>query len=116
MKNLITALGIMLLLVACSDKKEEFSGNPIVDGWYADPEGVVFDNEYWIYSTLSDFPLGADSTEFTGLQKKTRAIHQVYNIQTYMDAFSSKDMVHWTKHPKVLSIENIKWLEFGTVA
>ena len=46
MKNLITALGIMLLLVACSDKKEEFSGNPIVDGWYADPEGVVFDNEY----------------------------------------------------------------------
>lgn len=74
MKNLITALGIMLLLVACSDKKEEFSGNPIVDGWYADPEGVVFDNEYWIYSTLSDFPLGADSTEFTGLQKKTRAI------------------------------------------
>ena len=30
-----------------------------------------------------------------------------------MDAFSSKDLVHWTKHPKVLSIENIKWLEFA---
>ena len=98
----------MLLLVACSNK-EEFSGNPIVEGWYADPEGVVFDNEYWIYPTLSDLPPGADSVDFVGLQKETRAIHQVYNIQTYMDAFSSKDMVHWTKHPKVLSIENIKW-------
>ena len=112
MKNAVTVLGLMLLLVACSNK-EEFSGNPIVEGWYADPEGVVFDNEYWIYPTLSDLPPGADSVDFVGLQKETRAIHQVYNIQTYMDAFSSKDMVHWTKHPKVLSIENIKWLEFA---
>lgn len=112
MKNVVTVLGVMLLLVACSNK-EEFSGNPIVEGWYADPEGVVFDNEYWIYPTLSDLPPGADSVDFVGLQKETRAIHQVYNTQTYMDAFSSKDMVHWTKHPKVLSIENIKWLEFA---
>lgn len=112
MKNVVTVLGLMLFLVACGDKKE-FSGNPIVEGWYADPEGVVFDNEYWIYPTLSDLPPGADSTDFTGWQKETRAIHQVYNIQTYMDAFSSKDMVHWTKHPKVLSVENIKWLEFA---
>ena len=38
MKNAVTVLGLMLLLVACSNK-EEFSGNPIVEGWYADPEG-----------------------------------------------------------------------------
>ena len=81
MKNVVTVLGLMLFLVACGDKKE-FSGNPIVEGWYADPEGVVFDNEYWIYPTLSDLPPGADSTDFTGWQKETRAIHQVYNIQT----------------------------------
>lgn len=61
MKNVVTVLGLMLFLVACGDKKE-FSGNPIVEGWYADPEGVVFDNEYWIYPTLSDLPPGADST------------------------------------------------------
>jgi hypothetical protein len=24
------------------------SGNPIVPGWYADPEAHVFQNEYWI--------------------------------------------------------------------
>ena len=86
--------------MACKHEKE-YSGNPIVEGWYADPEGVVFDDEYWIYPTLSDIPFGADSTDFPELKKETRAIHQVYNIQTYMDAFSSKDMVHWTKHPKV---------------
>ena len=83
MKNVVTVLGLMLFLVACGDKKE-FSGNPIVEGWYADPEGVVFDNEYWIYPTLSDLPPGADSTDFTGWQKETRAIHQVYNIQIWM--------------------------------
>ena len=108
----IIVLSLALLLVACKHEKE-YSGNPIVEGWYADPEGVVFDDEYWIYPTLSDIPFGADSTDFPELKKETRAIHQVYNIQTYMDAFSSKDMVHWTKHPKVLSVENIKWLEFA---
>ena len=28
-----------------------------------------------------------------------------------MDAFSSKDLVNWTKHPKVLSKENISWFK-----
>ena len=112
MMRSIIVLSLALLLVACKYEKE-YSGNPIVEGWYADPEGVVFDDEYWIYPTLSDIPFGVDSADFPRLQKETRAIHQVYNIQTYMDAFSSKDMVHWTKHPKVLSDENIK---FGRMA
>lgn len=63
------------------------SGNPVFKGWYADPEGVVFGNEYWIYPT-SSLP---------------------YSEQTHLDAFSSKDLVHWTKHPSVLSKENISW-------
>src|SRR5262245_16601472 len=29
------------------------SGNPILPGWYADPEAHVFENEYWIYPTYS---------------------------------------------------------------
>ena len=64
------------------------SGNPIFKGWYADPEGVVFGDECWIYPTYS----------------------AAYDEQTFMDAFSSKDLVHWTKHSKVLSKENISWL------
>jgi hypothetical protein len=26
--------------------------NPVIDGWYADPEGVIFENKYWIFSHL----------------------------------------------------------------
>ena len=28
--------------------------NPVFEGWYADPEGVVFGDTYWIYPTWSD--------------------------------------------------------------
>lgn len=80
MMRSIIVLSLALLLVACKHEKE-YSGNPIVEGWYADPEGVVFDDEYWIYPTLSDIPFGADSADFPELKKETRAIHQVYNIQ-----------------------------------
>ena len=64
------------------------SGNPLFDGWYADPEAVVFDQEYWIYPTYS----------------------HPYEEQLFMDAFSSKDLVHWTKHNKVLAKDHISWL------
>lgn len=30
-------------------KAVQESGNPLFEGWYADPEGVVFDNRYWIF-------------------------------------------------------------------
>ncbi len=63
------------------------SGNPIVQGWYADPESRIFGKEYWIYPTYS----------------------AEYNKQTYFDAFSSKDLIHWTKHPHILDTTNIKW-------
>ena len=46
MMRSIIVLSLALLLVACKHEKE-YSGNPIVEGWYADPEGVVFDDEYW---------------------------------------------------------------------
>ena len=53
--------------------------NPIVDGWYADPEGIVFGNKYWIFPTFSD----------------------KYQDQVFLDAFSSKDLVNWEKHNRV---------------
>jgi beta-xylosidase len=68
------------------------SGNPILPGWYADPEARVFPGadgrpEYWIYPTYS----------------------APYNDQLYLDAFSSTDLVTWTKHPRVLDAANIAW-------
>ena len=63
------------------------SGNPVLPGWYADPEAHVFDGEYWIYPTYS----------------------APYDQQTFMDAFSSKDLVTWTKHERVLDVVRVRW-------
>ena len=63
------------------------SGNPILPGWYADPEAHVFAGQYWIYPTYS----------------------APYAQQMFLDAFSSKDLVTWTKHPRVLDAANVKW-------
>jgi beta-xylosidase len=63
------------------------SGNPILPGWYADPEARIFQNEYWIYPTYS----------------------APYGEQVFMDAFSSKDLVIWKKHPRVLDVSDVRW-------
>lgn len=63
------------------------SGNPILPGWYADPEAHVFAGQYWIYPTYS----------------------APYDQQTFMDAFSSKDLITWEKHPRVLDIADVSW-------
>ncbi len=86
--SLMLGCSASLYAQTVSSPAKETSGNPIFEGWYADPEGVVFDGEYWIYPTYS-----AD-----------------YDAQTFMDAFSSTDLVHWKKHPKVIDKANISWL------
>ena len=65
----------------------KLSGNPILPGWYADPEGAVFQNKYWIYPTYS----------------------ARYEEQVFLDAFSSPDLVNWTKHSRILSTNSVKW-------
>ncbi|WP_116125691.1 glycoside hydrolase family 43 protein [Lewinella sp. IMCC34183] len=66
----------------------EMSGNPIFEGWYADPEVVRFGEEYWIYPTYS----------------------AGYEDQLFLDAFSSTDLVHWEKHPHVLDTSIVTWV------
>ena len=80
----------LLFVCACLLYVSSFaqnSGNPIFPGWYADPEAAIFENKYWIYPTYS----------------------ALYEEQVFMDAFSSPDLVHWTKHEKVLDTANVKW-------
>ena len=53
----MAASGALLLTAACGPVRtaqRTRSENPVFAGWYADPEGVVFDDEYWIFPTLSD--------------------------------------------------------------
>jgi beta-xylosidase len=63
------------------------SGNPILPGWYADPEAHVFDGAYWIYPTTS----------------------APYDEQTFMDAFSSTNLVTWTRHARILDLARVTW-------
>ena len=67
--------------------KNTYSGNPIFPGWYADPDAHIFCNEYWIFPSLS----------------------LSYDQQTYFDCFSSRDLIHWTKHPRILDFADIPW-------
>ncbi len=95
-------------------KKKNLSGNPIFEGWYADPEGTIYNNEYWVYPTLSDVygdctPI--DEKSLTPRQKL--AINKDYLKQTYLDAFSSKDLVTWKKHSRILDIKDISWAAFA---
>jgi beta-xylosidase len=64
------------------------AANPVLPGWYADPEAHVFDNQYWIYPTYS----------------------APYDQQTFMDAFSSRDLVTWTKHARIVDASRVKWV------
>src|SRR3990172_11669203 len=79
-----TALAV---IVAASALQTPRSGNPVIDGWYADPEIRVFEQQYWIYPTYS----------------------APYDRQLFLDAFSSSDLVTWTKHPRVLDVARVKW-------
>jgi hypothetical protein len=48
---------------------------------------MIVDNQYWVYPTFA----------------------AKYNEQVYFDAFSSKDLVTWTKHPRILGKASVKW-------
>lgn len=92
------------------------SGNPVFGAWYADPEGIIFDNEYWIYPTLSGAYGEPDKpSELTAqqLDAQKKTINKQYLEQTYLDAFSSKDLVSWKKHSHVLDIKDVKWAAFS---
>ncbi|MCU0451483.1 MAG: glycoside hydrolase family 43 protein [Bernardetiaceae bacterium] len=63
------------------------SGNPIFPGWYADPEAIIIGDRYWIFPTFSD----------------------AFDRQVFLDAFSSADLVNWTKHPRIIDTTAVKW-------
>lgn len=55
--------------------------NPLFPGFYADPEIRLYGHRFWIFPTTSI----------------------AFEDQTYFDAFSSPDLVNWTKHPNIFT-------------
>ncbi|WP_422774116.1 family 43 glycosylhydrolase [Plantactinospora sp. WMMC1484] len=70
------------------------AGNPIVAGWYADPDVAIYGNRFYVFPTSS----------------------RPYAEQTYLDAFSSTDLITWTRHPNVLTTANVSWARYAVWA
>ena len=86
--SLMAAAGVGL--VGCNEKppaEPVMSGNPLFEGWYADPEAIIYDKTYWIFPTYSD----------------------AYDKQLHFDCFSSEDLVTWTKHERILDSKQVTW-------
>lgn len=65
--------------------------SPVLPGYNADPNIVRFGDTYYIYATTDGYP-GWSSTAF--------------------DAWSSKDLVHWTRHEKILDLgPDVSWAD-----
>ncbi|MGZ3882269.1 MAG: glycoside hydrolase family 43 protein [Flavisolibacter sp.] len=78
------------ILIACflnTTLNSQTSGNPIIKGWYADPEAAIFGNQFWIYPTYS----------------------APYEQQVFLDAFSSSNLLNWKKHEHVIDTAAVKW-------
>ncbi len=116
-KPIFVLLFLTSFNLAAQDRKEPlFSGNPIFPGWYADPEGTIFGDSYWVFPTFSDESGNLEPTlQLSDYQKKIRnnTINPQYLKQTFLDAFSSKDLVHWEKHPHVLDVKDISWAGYA---
>ncbi len=78
---------ITAALISSCVTTSKYSGNPVFPGLYADPEGIIYDKKYWIFPTYS----------------------APYNDQVFMDAFSSKDLVKWEKHERIIDTAAVKW-------
>jgi beta-xylosidase len=90
--RILSLVGLLLFSVTLhaqtgAPMQSQRSGNPVLPGWYADPEGVVINNRYWIFPTYSAH----------------------YDQQVFMDAFSSPDLVTWTRHARIIDTAAFKW-------
>lgn len=86
----ITSRAFLLIFLAITrlgSAQSTSQGNPVFPGWYADPEGAVFNREYWIFPTYS----------------------APYDKQVFFDAFSSNDLKNWKKYERILDTVSVKW-------
>lgn len=116
-RSLRTALTLLFSMSCISFACAQASTNLSQQGWYADPEIRIFAGKYWIYPTSSDPESKTrNSGAFNPLQQKLRSghvVHPVYLLHTSLDAFSSSDLVHWTKHSDVLDVKNVSWAAYA---
>lgn len=85
-------LGLLFLFFASINTQAQrhrfhSNSNPVIPGWYADPEGAILQQQLWIYPTYS----------------------APYEQQVFLNAFSTKDGRTWTTYRHILDTSAIKW-------
>lgn len=70
-----------------STMNQKMSGNPVFQGWYADPELHLFNGKYYIYPTYSD----------------------AYEKQTFFEVWSSDDLTNWKNEGRILDFKDVPW-------
>ena len=83
---------IILMIAGCNETEQpkQTSGNPLFEGrWYADPEIALFEDQFWIFPTVSASHAGC----------------------VRLDAFSSKDLVKWEEYNSVIDTSIIEWAD-----
>ncbi len=89
MKRTLSILILLTGLMTGCAHQIRYSGNPVFTGWYADPEGIIYGEKFWIFPTYS----------------------APYEDQVFMDAFSSEDLTNWEKHPRIIDTGSVSWAE-----
>jgi beta-xylosidase len=90
-KRVLSISVSLLVLLACGQRVAEdtrMSGNPLFEGWYADPCAAVFGDKFWVFPTFS----------------------ARYHQQLHLDAFSSPDLITWTKHERIIDNIEVDWI------
>ena len=85
---MLAALTTALFLSFSGGQSGSGWNNPVLEGWYADPEGFMVGDTLWVYPTCS-FP---------------------FDEQTYFDAFSTTDFRNWTKFSHILDTTSVSWV------
>ena len=113
-------LAFLAALPPFSHALSQTSSNLAKQGWYADPEAHVFENQYWIYPTSSlSLPQPKSEETFQPSQLTLRSqpgLNPAYLLQTSLDALSSPDLVHWERHPHVLEVKDVPWAAYAVWA
>jgi beta-xylosidase len=113
----ICVLTLVVLISFSVYSQTKSSGNPVFGGWYADPEAIIFDESYWIYPTYSAHAEVPDSsavlTDWQNNERQKNKPWTPFLLQTFFNAFSSKDLVSWEKHSHVLDVKDVSWAAYS---
>ena len=117
MRLYLRAVLILTALPLLKPAHAQATANLATQGYYADPEIHIFAGQYWIYPTSSSPAPDANANRtFNPLQtglRKQKVVFPVYLLHTSLDALSSPDLVHWTRHPGVLDVKNVFWAAYA---